>query len=218
MNIEQARFNMIQQQVRTWNVLDDHVLDLLEQVKREDFCPAEHRSLAFMDLEIPLPCGQVMLAPRVQARLVQDLQLKPTDRVLQIGAGSGYLSALLGRCAGTVLAYDIHPELAEMARANLARAGVLNVNVRAGDGFQGALSGGPFDAIVLCGSVPAVPHSVLNQLALGGRLIAVVGSEPMMRAEITTRESETSFSTTTPWDINLQRLENIPETGSSFRF
>ena len=212
MNIEQARFNMIQQQVRPWNVLDDQILELLEEVKREDFCPAEHRDMAFMDLEIPIGHGQVMLTPRVQARLVQDLQLKPTDKVLQIGTGTGYMTALLASRSQQVQAFEIHPELVKQTADNLRKAGISNVDLRHGDGLAGALANGPYDAIVLCGSVSHVPHSLLEQLNVGGRLIAVVGDEPMMRATVVTRESDTVFQTTQPWDVVIPRLEGVSDT------
>ena len=212
MNIEQARFNMIQQQVRPWNVLDDQILELLEEVKREDFCPAEHRDMAFMDLEIPIGHGQVMLTPRVQARLVQDLQLKPTDKVLQIGTGTGYMTALWASRSQQVQAFEIHPELVKQTADNLRKAGISNVDLRHGDGLAGALANGPYDAIVLCGSVSHVPHSLLEQLNVGGRLIAVVGDEPMMRATVVTRESDTVFQTTQPWDVVIPRLEGVSDT------
>lgn len=217
MNIEQARFNMIQQQVRPWNVLDNHILELLEQVKREDFCPPEHRDLAFMDLEVPIAAGQVMLAPRVQARLVQDLQLKPTDKVLQIGTGTGYMTALLARCSKQVQAFETHAELMKQTVDNLKRAGIAHVDVRHGDGLAGALSNGPYDAIVLCGSVPAIPHELLDKLALGGRLIGVVGHEPMMHVHLVKRVNSGTFDTSKPWDVIVPRLQGFPEV-SRFRF
>lgn len=210
MNVEQARFNMIEQQVRPWNVLDNHILDLLSRVRREDFCPPAHRGLAFMDLEIPLPCGQHMLAPRVQARLVQDLDLQGQEKVLQVGAGSGYMTALLAHCAQSVVAYEIHPELAALAQANLQKSHATRVDLRTGDGLKGATASGPFDAIVLCGSVPSIPHELLNALKIGGRLMAVVGNAPDMRAHRVTRESETTFNTTQPWDVVIDRLEGLP--------
>ena len=217
MNIEQARFNMIQQQVRPWNVLDDQILELLEEVKREDFCPAEHRDMAFMDLEIPIGHGQVMLTPRVQARLVQDLQLKPTDKVLQIGTGTGYMTALLASRSQQVQAFEIHPELVKQTADNLRKAGISNVDLRHGDGLAGALANGPYDAIVLCGSVPAIPHELQDKLATGGRLIGVVGHEPMMHVHLVTRANSGTFDTVKPWDVISPRLEGFPEV-SRFRF
>ena len=216
MNTEQARFNMIEQQVRPWNVLDPFVLGLLDQISRDDFVQPAQRSMAFMDLELPLPCGQVMLAPRVQARLLQDAQLQPTDKVLQIGAGSGYLTALLARSAQSVVAFEIHPELAQFARDNLHRTG-SHADVRDGCGFKGAQATGPFDAIVLCGSVAEVPHDLLSQLKIGGRLVAITGNEPSMQTIRITRDSENSYTTEELWDVVVQRLEGVTEP-TSFRF
>ena len=216
MNTEQARFNMIEQQVRPWNVLDPFVLGLLDQISRDDFVQPGQRSMAFMDLELPLPCGQVMLTPRVQARLVQDALPQPTDKVLQIGAGSGFMTALLAGSAQSVVAYDIHPELAQFARDNLHRAGI-HADVRDGCGFKGAQATGPFDVIVLCGSVAEVPHELLSQLKIGGRLIAITGHEPAMQAIRITRDSEDSYTTEELWDVVVQRLEGVPEP-TSFRF
>ena len=157
MNIEQARFNMIEQQIRPWEVLDPNVLDLLFVVKREDFAPAAYRNLAFADMELPIGQGQVMLAPRVEARLMQELGLKKTDKVLEIGTGSGYMAALMAARAEHVVTVECRPELAEMARTNLNNAGIGNVTVETGCGANGWASRGPYDAIVLSGSVSSFP-------------------------------------------------------------
>jgi len=151
MNIEQARFNMIEQQIRPWDVLDQGVLSLLAVVKREDFVPPAYRAMAFVDTEVPLPAGQCMLAPKVEARLLQELSVHKHEQVLEVGAGSGYMAALLGHKAQQVTTMEIHPELAAMARANLQRAAVLNVNVRQADGSHGLHDEGPFDVILLSG-------------------------------------------------------------------
>ncbi|XAH21277.1 protein-L-isoaspartate O-methyltransferase [Xylophilus sp. GW821-FHT01B05] len=214
---DQARFNMIEQQIRPWNVLDNDILDLLAVMRREDFVPEAYRALAFVDMEVPLPQGQCMLAPRVEARLLQDLRVQPQDRVLEIGAGSGYMAALLARRAAHVVTLEIEPELAELARSNLQRAGIANVEVRQADGAQATTAGGPFDVIVLSGSVAQVPQTLLAQLKIGGRLAAVVGSEPMMYAQFITRTGEAQFQTTEPWDLVVQRLKNFPEP-SRFNF
>lgn len=182
MNVEQARFNMIEQQVRPWEVLDAAVLALLATVKREDFVPPAYRSLAFMDLEVPLGDGQVMLAPRVQARLVQELAPHRHERVLHVGTGSGFVAALLGHRAQDVVTMEIRPALAETAQRNLRRAGLHNVRVRVGDGSEGCPDEGPFDAILLDGAVAQVPQLLLGQLKPGGRLVAIEGTEPVMRA------------------------------------
>ncbi|KQP19780.1 protein-L-isoaspartate O-methyltransferase [Pseudorhodoferax sp. Leaf267] len=224
-DIEQSRFNMIEQQIRPWDVLDTTVLDLLGQVRREDFLPEAVRSLAFMDTEVPLRApheealrlGQCMLAPRVEARSVQDLKLRKTDKVLEIGTGSGFTAALMAHLAGHVLTLEIDADLAEQARANLRRAGVSNVEVRHGDGASAARAQGPFDAILLGGSVASVPAALLEQLAPGGRLFAIVGQEPMMRAHVVTRTGDGRFETLQPWDAIVPRLANFPEP-SPFQF
>jgi protein-L-isoaspartate(D-aspartate) O-methyltransferase len=163
MDMEHARFNMIEQQIRPWNVLDAHVLQLLEVVKREDFVPLAHKALAFADMEIPLreggARGQVMLAPRVEARLLQDANVQKHEKVLEVGAGSGYMAALLAHRAQRVVSVEIEPELARMARANLQKAGIHNVEVLELDAAQGVKGDGPFDVIVLSGSVAEVPRS-----------------------------------------------------------
>ena len=224
MNVEQARFNMIEQQIRPWDVLDAHVLDLLAAVRREDFVPPAHRALAFADLEIPLKPGeqavargQVMLAPRVEARMLQDLQVAKHEKVLEIGTGSGFMAALLGHRAQRVLSLEIDDELARTAHANLQRAGVLNVEVRALDGARTDLSAhGPFDVIVLSGSVAELPDALLALLKPGGRLMAIVGDEPVMRATLVLR-TDNGLVSSQPWDSNAPRLCHFPEP-SRFQF
>jgi protein-L-isoaspartate(D-aspartate) O-methyltransferase len=223
--LEQARFNMIEQQIRPWEVLDGRVLELLGQVRREDFAPAAHRALAFTDMELPLtqPAveGQCMLAPRVQARLVQDLALQPTDKVLEIGTGSGYTAALMARLAQRVLSLEIEPALASQARTRLMQAGITNVEVRQADAcandFAACRADGPYDAILLAGSVAEVPPALLGLLAPGGRLAVITGSEPMMRATFITRAGDADYRSAQPWDTVAPRLRNFPEP-SRFRF
>ncbi len=219
MDLNQARFNMIEQQIRPWEVLDPQVLDLLSVVRREDFAPLAHKALAFVDMEIPLgtAANQVMLAPRVQARLLQELALKNTDKVLEIGTGSGFMAALIASQAASVLSLEIDADLATRAQANLQKAGMHNATVRAADGTQGAPADGPFDAILLSGSVAQVPAALLQQLKVGGRLVAIVGDEPMMRATVVTRSSDSSFTTAEPWDVNAPRLSGFTEP-SRFSF
>ena len=224
MNIEQARFNMIEQQIRPWNVADTHVLELLATVRREQFVPPAHRALAFADLELPLKpgeqavaSGQVMLAPRVEARLLQDLHVAKHERVLEIGTGSGFMAALLGHRAQHVLTLEIDPTLTQTARANLQRAGVLNVEVRLSDGARADLSAdGPFDAILLSGSVAQLPDRLVSLLKPGGRLLAIVGQEPAMRATLAEQRAD-GVIVTQPWDENVPRLLNFPEP-PRFRF
>ncbi|MCB2004313.1 MAG: protein-L-isoaspartate O-methyltransferase [Burkholderiaceae bacterium] len=217
MNLEQARFNMIEQQIRPWEVLDAHVLHLLSVVRREDFVPAAHKALAFADMEIPLPAGQCMLAPRVEARMLQDLGVQKHEKVLEIGAGSGYMAALLAHRSQRVITLEIHEELVALARSNLQLAGVHNAEVRHHDGAHHVPVEAPFDVIVLSGSVAEIPRALLGHLKIGGRLGAIVGEEPMMRAHFVTRVGESEFRTIQPWDTVAQRLENFPEP-SRFRF
>ncbi|MBP6007478.1 MAG: protein-L-isoaspartate O-methyltransferase [Rhodoferax sp.] len=216
-DVEQARYYMIEQQIRPWNVEDSAVLELLAQVKREDFVQLAHKSLAFADMALPLPGGQQMLAPRVQARLVQDAAVKPTDKVLEIGTGSGYTTALLAKLAQRVISLEINAEVADMARANLHRAGIHNAEVRQTDGSLGAAADAPFDVILLGGSVAEVPQALLSQLKLGGRLVAIVGEEPIMHAQVVTRTSDTNFTSEDKWDDTAPRLQNFPQP-SSFKF
>jgi protein-L-isoaspartate(D-aspartate) O-methyltransferase len=219
MDMNQARFNMIEQQIRPWEVLDPHVLALLSTVRREDFVPLAHKALAFVDMEIPLgnQANQVMLAPRVQARLLQDLAVMNTDKVLDVGTGSGFMAALLAHQAASVLSLEIDPALATQAQTKLQQAGVSNVTLRCADGSQGAAADGPFDAILLNGSVAEVPAALLQQLTVGGRLVAIVGQEPMMRATLITRTGQNSWTTTEPWDCNAPRLSGFAEP-SGFKF
>jgi len=217
MNLELARFNMIEQQIRPWNVLDPTVLALLAIVHREDFVPAAYRALAFVDTEVPLPEGQCMLAPKVEARLLQELNLQRHERVLEIGAGSGFMAALLAQRARSVVSLEIRPTLATLAGANLQRAGVANAKVRVLDGARGLPDEAPFDAIVLSGSVDTVPQVLLEQLSPGGRLIAVVGDEPVMRAVRVRRVAESRFETTELFDTVAPRLNGFSEP-SRFRF
>jgi len=216
-NIAQARFNMIEQQIRPWNVLDADVLALLADVRREEFVPAAHQALAFADLEIPLGHGQCMLAPRLEARMLQDLQVRPNEKVLEIGTGSGYMAALLARRAQSVLSLERISELAQSAAQKLQNAGIHNAHVRQADGALPLKGEGKFQVIVISGSVPAVPQHLLDLLDIGGRLIAIVGDEPIMTAQLITRVSATALSSTTPWDANAPRLHGFAEH-SQFHF
>jgi protein-L-isoaspartate(D-aspartate) O-methyltransferase len=211
MNIEQARFNMIEQQIRTWEVLDQSVLSLLAVVKREDFTPPAYRAMAFVDTEVPLPGGQCMLAPKVDARLLQELAVHKHERVLEVGAGSGYMAALLGHQAQHVTTMEIVPELVRMATDNLRRAAVMNVDVVHASGSRGLVADAPFDVILLSGSVAEVPPAVLAQLKVGGRLAAIVGQQPVMRAMLFTRSGEQSFSSVDLFDTVAQRLKGFDE-------
>ncbi|MCK9515355.1 MAG: protein-L-isoaspartate O-methyltransferase [Ottowia sp.] len=218
MDVELARYNMIEQQIRPWDVLDPQVLELLSVVRREDFVPPAHRALAFVDMQIPLrpgeaaiSRGQVMLEPRVEARMLQDLQVRKHEKVLEIGTGSGFMAALLGQQAQRVLTLEVDDGLADTARQNLQKAGALNVEVRVANGASTDLSAhGPFDVIVLSGSVAAVPDHLLALLNPGGRLMGIVGEEPMMRATLV-QSAGSGFVTTQPWDTVAPRLQGFPE-------
>lgn len=225
MSFDDARFNMIEQQIRPWEVLDPQVLGLLSRVRREQFVLPAHQALAFADMELPLrqPAveGQCMLAPRVEARMLQELALKPSDKVLEVGAGSGYMAALLASLARSVLSLEIDEDLARTATENLKSARLTNATVRVADaaaqGFAACKSDAPWDAIVLSGSVAEVPTALLNLLAPNGRLIAIVGDEPMMRAHLVKRTGDAAFQTTQPWDTVAPRLLHFPEP-SRFQF
>jgi protein-L-isoaspartate(D-aspartate) O-methyltransferase len=218
---ERLRFNMIEQQIRPWDVHDSQVLELLSSIRREDYVPAAHRALAFFDMELPLGDGsvpgQTMLAPKVEARLLNDLKVRKHETVLEIGTGSGFMAALLAHQAARVLTLEIDPTLAERATATLRRNGVANVDVRQADGSKPLPSGPTFDVIVLSGSVAQVPQNLLGSLNIGGRLAAIVGQEPMMRAHFVTRTSESHWDVTQPWDTVAPRLLNFPEP-SRFNF
>ena len=222
MDFEKARFNMVEQQVRPWDVLDQSVLDLLLVVKREDFVPPEYRALAFSDMEIPLrvdgvDTSETMWSPKLEARILQELAVKPHETVLEIGTGSAHLTALLAHKAYHVVSVEIDPRLAAFGAANLARAGVHNVRLETGDASRGWMSRAPYDAIVMTGSLPLIPSALRSQLKIGGRLAAVVGADPVMSAEIITRVTDTSFDTSKLFETWLKPLRNA-EQPSSFRF
>jgi len=223
MNIELARFNMIEQQIRPWEVLDQNVLTLLSTLRREDFVPAPLRALAFVDTQVPLlkdvkgagaSPSTCMLEPKVEARLLQELQVQRHQRVLEIGTGSGFMAALLAHRAMQVITLECRPLLARMARDSLARNGIVNVRVvelPAADGAHGLPAEAPFDAILLSGSVAEVPRELLQQLKVGGRLAAIVGDEPVMRARLYTRVGEAAFSERDLFDTVAPRLEGFAE-------
>jgi protein-L-isoaspartate(D-aspartate) O-methyltransferase len=208
MNIEQARFNMIEQQIRPWNVLDQDVLDALVVVKREEFVPAACKSLAFVDTEIPLGHGEAMFTPKLEARLLQEVQLKKHETVLEIGAGSGYKAALLAHKGRHVTTVEILPELKAMAESNLAKAGVTNATVELGNGAQGWANGAPFDVIVISGALEVLPEAFLKQVKVGGRIAAILGQAPVMSCNIITRVSETAYDTVKVFETNVKNLSS----------
>lgn len=227
MDIEQARHNMIEQQIRTWEVLDQSVLDLLTVVKRESFVPPAFRLLAFVDMEIPLridagdgtvyDSGEAMLTPKMEARFLQELAVRPHERVLEIGTGSGYMAALAAHKAQHVTSIEIDERLHRFGAANLARAGVRNVSVELGDGARGWKARAPYDVIVVSGSLPALPPELLAQLKIGGRLSAIVGSAPVMTAQIVTRVSDAGYETLRIFETRVKALRNAWQP-STFRF
>ncbi|WP_211451772.1 protein-L-isoaspartate O-methyltransferase family protein [Collimonas antrihumi] len=219
MNIEQARFNMIEQQIRPWNVLDLDVLELLTVVRREEFVPAAYKSLAFSDTEIPLPGGESMLAPKVEARLLQEAAVKKHEQVLEIGAGSGYMAALLCYKARHVTTVEIDPELKTLAAKNLAAYGITNVEVALGSGAQGwdQSETKSYDVIVISGSLSTLPDAFLKQLNVGGRIVAILGDAPVMTAQIITRTADSSYSTRHLFETDVKPLRDAA-VHSHFKF
>jgi len=218
MDIEQARFNMIEQQVRPWEVLDPTVLSLLSVVKREGFVPAAHKDLAFADVEVPIGSkgivGQTMLAPKIEARMLQELNIRAKDKVLEIGGGSGYMAALIAAKAEFVYTVEIDPELVDVARRNLKEAGVANVSVDLGDAAQGWPLYAPYDVVVISASTPILPESILKQLKIGGRLVAVVGEAPAMQMQLVTRTEENAFATINVFETVIAPLINATQRES----
>lgn len=218
--VEQARFNMIEQQIRPWEVLDQRVLQALFEVQRERYVPAPMQGLAFSDVELPLIINAVdtretMLTPKVEARLAQELQLKPTDCVLEIGTGSGYQAALLARLAQQVTSIEVDSRLAGFAQENLQRNHVDNVKVETGDAHAG-WGTTEYDAILVTGSVPVVPDALKYQLRIGGRLVVVVGQAPVMTATRITRTSAASFDSANLFDTLIKPLRGA--TATQFKF
>ncbi len=224
-NVENARSKMIEQQIRPWNVLDPNVLNLLAELPRERFVPRSHRHLAFVDMELPLAHGQVMLAPKVEARLLQELSLLPGDRVLEIGAGSGYMAALMARQAAEVLTVEKYEGLAVMARESLTSAGISNAEVLQANGLaeDSRWSRSMFDAIALSGAVEKIPEHLLRQLNPGGRMVAIVGAAPVMQAVLVERIKSAGSSTTDSlrqsvlFETVTKPLEDAPKI-SHFKF
>ena len=217
MNVEEARWNMVEHQIRPLEVLDQQVLDLMYAVKREDFVPAAYRMLAFSDLEIPLGQGELMWPPKLEARVMQELALKASDRVLEVGTGSGYVTALLARLAQHVYSVEIKAELKALGEANLRRAGVANVTLELGDGARGWTKHAPYDVIVLTGSTPVLPPQLLQQMKPGARLFAVVGEPPVMAARLVTCTGEGSYNSIDLLETRIAPLTNAL-AGERFSF
>jgi protein-L-isoaspartate(D-aspartate) O-methyltransferase len=218
MDIEKARFNMVEQQIRPWEVLDPTVLGLLKTVRREQFVPPAYRALAFADLEIPLSAKAVMLAPKVEARLLQEAAVKRSDRVLEVGTGSGYMAAMLAALAQQVTTVEIDRALAEQAKKNLAAAGLDNVTVEIGDGLKGWPAHAPYDVIVVSGAVAELPQALLEQLKPGGRLVAIIGQAPLMRAELVSRGADGGLSAVVLFETETALLANAGAATPAFVF
>jgi protein-L-isoaspartate(D-aspartate) O-methyltransferase len=211
MDFEQARFNMVEQQIRTWDVLDPTVLELLFAVRREEFVPPEYRKLAFADWEIPLGFGEHMLAPKLEARLIQEAGVQREDRVLEVGTGSGYMSALLAHLAKHVYTVEIVPELLEQARQKLQAHGLANITSELGDAAHGWDTHAPYDVILVTGSLPQPPTQFERSLAPGGRLIAVVGDPPVMTAWRIRRAPGGGFGREALFETSIKPLRNAPQ-------
>jgi protein-L-isoaspartate(D-aspartate) O-methyltransferase len=209
MNLEQARSNMVESQIRTWEVLDQSVLDLLLEIKREEFVPEQYRNLAFADMEIPLGHGESMLTPKMEARMVQELGVRKTDRVLLIGTGSGYVAALLAKLGGQIVAVERQQDFTHAAARRLAGHGIANVQLQTGNGAEGWPAQAPYDAILLTGSVSVPPEALQMQLAIGGRLLAVLGEPPVMTANLVTRVSQNAFNTVGLFETSIPSLRDI---------
>jgi protein-L-isoaspartate(D-aspartate) O-methyltransferase len=208
MNLEQTRFNMVEQQIRTWDVLDPEVIKLLFELRREEFVPASYRALAFVDMEIPLGHGEVMLAPKMEARILQELQVTKTDKILEIGSGSGYLTSLLAKKGGHVYSVEVLPELKIIAEQNLQAHGITNVTLEVGDASHGWPEHGPYDVIVLTGSTPVLPEEFQKSLVVGGRLFVVEGEAPAMNATLITCVKEGTYNRVGLFETCIHALRN----------
>lgn len=211
MNIEQARHNMIEQQIRTWEVLDQRVLDLIARIPREDFVPEQYHNVAFTDVEIPLGNDQLMMVPRVEARMLQALNIQGDEKILEIGTGSGYVTALLASQGKEVFSVDIHPDFCESASQRLAAHNINNVTLESGDAAEGWEKHGKYDAIAITGSVPVLAESFKQSLNNGGRLFVVVGNSPVMEALLITRIAENDWREEPLFETDLQPLINAPQ-------
>ena len=216
MDFEKARFNMVEQQIRPWNVLDQSILDLLSRIRREEFVAPDLRDMAFSDLDLPIRIngrntGETMLAPKLEARMLQELSLKPHDHVLEIGTGSGYMTALLASRAETVTSIEINADISAFAGANLQKAGIGNVKLVVGDGASGFDGGGSYDAIILTGAVPVLSDNFRKLLKIGGRLMAIVGEEPVQAVVLITRISERDFAERKLFETLVRPLANAPQ-------
>lgn len=211
MNFEAARSLCVEQQIRTWEVLDQRVLDLVARMPREDFVPAQYRKLAYVDMNIPLGRGQCMMAPKLEARLLQELDIDPKDKILEVGTGSGYMTALLAQLGGHVHTVEIVPEFKMEAAKKLAAHHIRNVSLEVGDAARGWDRHAPYDAILVTGSLPVLPKSFLESLAVGGRLIAIVGKSPVMEVKLIRRLGPDDFAERSLFETDVPPLLNAEE-------
>lgn len=207
-DLETARYNMVVSQIRTGEVLDERILDLVRRAPRHEFVPTAHRHYAFADMQIPLGSGEVMMAPLVEARLLQELSIKASDKILEIGTGSGYMTWLLSQLGKKVHSVEIVPEFTQRASEKLAAQGARNVELEIGDGARAWDRHAPYDVILLTGSTPLLPEAFKNSLTLGGRLVAIVGQSPAMQARLIRRVSESSFESRGLFETDLPPLKN----------
>jgi protein-L-isoaspartate(D-aspartate) O-methyltransferase len=215
-NLASARHNMVEQQIRPWEVVDRKVLQLMAEAPREQFVPEEYRQLAYADTEIPIGAGQRMMAPKLEAKLLQTLNIRPNDNILEIGTGSAFLTACLAKLGNWVTSIEIHPELSEQAQQRLVNAGISNVSLRSGDGLAGPVESGPYDAIAVTGSLPELNEDLLQQLSVGGHLFAVIGTAPAMVATLVTRVGENEWCKEALFETELAPLEH--HKGETFSF
>lgn len=208
MNFEIARHNMIEQQIRPWNVIDPVVLDVLEAIPRENYVSDKMKKSAFSDVELPIGHDQLMLSPKIEAKILQAVQVQKTDNVLEIGTGSGYMTALLAQLADKVCSVEIHEQLSQQAQEKLTGEGFDNVTFVVADAARGFDQNAPYDVIILTGSVPQLPEAYKQSLKKGGRLFAVIGSAPVMEATLITRVSSSQYSTEILFETEIPELEN----------
>lgn len=211
LNIELARHNMVEQQVRPWDVLDQRVLDLIARAPRDQYVPPKYRNAAYADLFLPLGHGQVMLTPKLEARMLQELEIDAKDRILEIGTGTGYFTSLLAAMGAHVYSVDIFPEFVESARARLAAQGVQNATLETGDAARGWDKHGPYDVIAITGSMPVLPEEFLKSLAAGGRLMAFIGKSPVMEAIRIRRVGGDGMERTSIFETDVPALVNAFE-------
>ena len=211
MEIKTARFNMVEQQIRPWEVFDKRVLDLMGEAPRHEYVPSAYRNLAFADLHIPLGNGREMMSPKVEARLLQALEIQSTDKILEVGTGCGYITSLLAALGGQVISVDSDTELSKQAEANLSAHGVDNVTLEVGDATNGWDANQPYDVIVVNGSMQHLPEALCENLNIGGRLVAIIGKPPVMEAILIQRVGEKNWSDVSLFETDLAALPNTEE-------